>query len=261
MHRIDGAAGSVGRNRCKQSGIEDAEADLFAFHVAVGQREAKLVMDRVAPCFSPPTEQHAAQEQSHHRSPDRPAMRLVPDHAAQVVRQPAPDGEDREHLNQIGERCWIFERMSRIGVHESTAVSAQHLDCNLRGYGTLRDILFLDDLVHHDGNVSHDRLAFGVELRSVDHGGNSVGHDGLAIGVQLGRLHDNGDVGGNGLAFVVRLGDLNSEGFGEFGFIVALEILDHALRNQKHCEDDANREQQVVRCPDEVHPKIAEGLR
>ena len=75
---------------------------------------------------------------------------------------------------QIGERSWILERMSAVGVEEAAAVGAEFLDDLLRGHRTLRDGL-RGDRVHH-------RLAVGV-------------HRGLAVGahvlhlLRLNQLH------------------------------------------------------------------------
>jgi len=46
--------------------------------------------------------QRSAEKQNHHRRPDGPAVRLVFGHAAEVIRQPAANGEDGQHLQEIG---------------------------------------------------------------------------------------------------------------------------------------------------------------
>ena len=46
----------------------------------------------------------------------------------------------------------------------------------------------------------------------------------------------------------------------QFGRGVRLEILDHALRNQKNSKDDAYRHQQIIGHADQIDPKIADGF-
>ena len=67
---------------------------------------------------------------------------LVFHHAAQVVGQPAANREDGEHLEEIGKRRRILERMCGVGVHVTTAVRAEHFDRDLRSDRTLHDSLF-----------------------------------------------------------------------------------------------------------------------
>ena len=43
------------------------------------------------------------------------------------------DQEDRDHLEEIGQRGRVFIRMRGIGVEEAAAIGAQHLDRFLRG--------------------------------------------------------------------------------------------------------------------------------
>ena len=71
-------------------------------------------------------------------------MRLVLHHAPEVIGQPAADGEDGEHLEEVGERRGILERMRGVGVDVAAAVGAEHLDGDLRGHRPLDDGLFLD---------------------------------------------------------------------------------------------------------------------
>ena len=56
VHGVDRAARGVRRDRGEQRGVEDAEADFFAFHVAIGGGEAELLMDRIAIGLGPPAE-------------------------------------------------------------------------------------------------------------------------------------------------------------------------------------------------------------
>ena len=48
VHRIDRAAGRVGCDRGEKRGIENAEADFLALHVAVSRSHAELLMNRIA---------------------------------------------------------------------------------------------------------------------------------------------------------------------------------------------------------------------
>src|SRR5262245_38897660 len=99
MHRIDRAARGIGRDRSEQRGIEDTEPDFLALHVPAG--DAEVLVDRITIGLSPPTQQHAADEKDDHRGPYRPAVLLVLHYSTEVVSEPAPDGEDRQHLDEI----------------------------------------------------------------------------------------------------------------------------------------------------------------
>ena len=140
VHAVDRAAGGVGGDRGKQRGIEDAEAHFLAFHVAAAGVDAQVCGIADCPTASA-CQQHqdAADEHHEHRRPDRPAMPLVLDHPAKVIGQPGGDREDREHLNEIAQRRGILKRMGGVGVEESAAVGAQHLDGDLRSDRSLRD--------------------------------------------------------------------------------------------------------------------------
>src|ERR1700731_2909192 len=63
--------------------------------------------------------------------------------ASQRISESSGNDEDGKHLQEIGDRRWIFKRMSAVGVEESAAVRAQHLDSFLRGYGSLSNRLRL----------------------------------------------------------------------------------------------------------------------
>ena len=221
VHRIDRAARRVGRDRGKERGVEDAEADFLALHVAVGRGDAELLMNRIARRFGPPAEQHAADKQDRHRRPNRPAVLLVLDHSAEVISEPAADRENRKHLEEIRERRRILERMRRVGVGVTAAIRAEHLDRDLRRHRTLHDVLFGDGLFFHHRLVvsALDRLALVVFLLDLD----------------FHRLHQR------------RLG-------------VTVEILNHPLRHQKDREDEANGQQQVIGHAHEIDPEIADGL-
>ena len=70
-------------------------------------------------------------------------------------------------------------------------------------------------------------------------------HDGFAVRAE------------NGLAFVVLFLDRDFVRLDELGFRVRLEILNHPLRHEKHREDQADGQQQVVSHAHQIHPKIA----
>ena len=62
VHGIDRAAGGVGRHRGEQRGIENAEADFLAFHVAVGGGDAELLMNRIAAALPPTSKRERRRE-------------------------------------------------------------------------------------------------------------------------------------------------------------------------------------------------------
>jgi hypothetical protein len=101
VHRIDRPARGVGRHGGEQGGIKNAEPHLFAFHVPAARGDTELLMDWIARRFRVPAQKSAGQEQNHHRCPDRPSMSGALDHPAEVIGQPAADGENREHLEKI----------------------------------------------------------------------------------------------------------------------------------------------------------------
>ena len=60
MHRIHCPARRIGCDRREERGVENTEADFLALHVAVGDSNAKIVMNRVARRLGPPAEENAA---------------------------------------------------------------------------------------------------------------------------------------------------------------------------------------------------------
>ena len=96
-----------------------------------------------------------AKEKHGHRRKDGPAMPLRSGHSSQRVGQTRRNREDREHLQKIGERCRVFERMCAVSVEKSAAIGSEHLDGFLRGHRALRDGLFCHGL--------HDRFAIGAD--------------------------------------------------------------------------------------------------
>ena len=91
-----------------------------------------------------------------HDGEDRPALALAADHAAEHVGECRADREDRPHLEQVGQRARVLERMRRVGVEEAAAVGAELLDGVLRGDRPLRDDLL--------GAFQRRRLGVGVEV-------------------------------------------------------------------------------------------------
>ena len=179
-------------------------------------------MNRIARAFGPPAEQHTTDKQDRHRGPNGPAVLLVFHHSAQVISESAADGENGKHLNKIRERCRIFERMRCVGVYVTAAVRPEHFDRDLRRHWPLHDVLF------GDGLLLHHRLV----VSSLDR-----------------------------LALVVFLFDLDFHRLHQRRLGVRLEILNHPLRNEEQCEDEANRQQQVVSHAHQIHPEIAERIR
>ena len=130
----------------------------------------------------------------------------------------------------------------------------------MRCHWTLSNNLLLDFLIHHDRHIGHHRLPFFVELGHVYQYRYAVGEERLALFVQFRRLHHNGDIRGNRVAFLVVLGHLDAKGFGELGLGIRFKVLDDALGNEKYGKYHANGQQEVVSCPDQVHPEITNRL-
>ena len=63
-----------------------------------------------------------------------------------------------------------------------------------------------------------------------------------------------------GLRLVVLLLDRNLHRLDQRRFGVRLEVLDHALRHEKHRKDEADRNEQVISDADEIDPEIADGV-
>jgi hypothetical protein len=59
------------------------------------------------------------------------------------------DQEDRQHLQEVGQRRRVLVRVRRVGVEEAAAVGAQHLDRLLRGDRAHRQGLRANGLVLH----------------------------------------------------------------------------------------------------------------
>ena len=140
MHGVDGSAGRGGRDHRKQRRGHNAEADFFAFHVAAG--EAERIESVVAMRLGPVANDDAGDEQDAHHRENGPALALVADHPTEHVGQRRADREDRNDLHEVGKCRRVLEGMRSIGVEETAAVGAEHLDGDLRGNGPHRDRLF-----------------------------------------------------------------------------------------------------------------------
>ena len=92
---------------------------------------------------------------------------------------------------------------ARVGIDVTTAVCPEHLDRDLRCHRSLHDVLL------GDGLLFHHRLAFSID---------------------------------NGFAILVHFGDRNFHRLDQGRFRVRFEVLDHALRHEKHREHDADRD-------------------
>jgi len=107
--------------------------NLLAFHVAQRRIDAERGQQRVAVRLGPVADRHTGPGTARHGGEHRPALPLVADHAAEHRGQAGAEDKDGDHLDQVGERRRVLERVRRVGVEEAAAVGAQHLDCLLRG--------------------------------------------------------------------------------------------------------------------------------
>ena len=134
-HGVDGARARAGRHGREQAADGGAEAGLLALHVAEwpGRRppgRAGCRRTRGAWRATAPTRRI-----DRHRGEDRPALALVAGVLAERVGQRERRQQDREHLEPVGQRGRVLERMGRVGVEEAAAVVAQLLDPFLGGDG------------------------------------------------------------------------------------------------------------------------------
>ncbi len=86
--------------------------------------------------------------------------RWSPTMPAEHVGQRRADREDQHHLDEVGERVGVFERMGRVGVEEASAVGAQHLDDFLGSHRALGD---------HSAWRPRSVVAFGVGAEVLGH--------------------------------------------------------------------------------------------
>ena len=161
MHRIDGAA-SIGGDGRKERRIGYTEANLLAFHVAARLECARREIDierrkgGIAVRLRPIDCRHADEEQDAHGGKHRPALALVPHHAAEHVGERSRDPDQQKHLNEVRERGRVFVGMGGVGVEEPAAVGAENLDHLLRGDRSLGDRLL--------GAFQRRRIDIGAEV-------------------------------------------------------------------------------------------------
>ena len=74
-------------------------------------------------------------EEHRHRRPERPALPGVADHLAEGVDEPGRNGEDGQHLEEVGQRVRVLVGMGRVGVEEAAAVGAELLDASWQATG------------------------------------------------------------------------------------------------------------------------------
>src|SRR5258705_8404303 len=80
-------------------------------------------------------------EKDRHHCEEGPSLAAITDHLAEGVSQSRADRKNREQLEEVGQRSWIFVRMRRVGIEKSAAISTEFLNNFLRRYRTLRDRL------------------------------------------------------------------------------------------------------------------------
>ena len=131
MHGVDRAAGGGGGDDREERRERRAEADLLALHV--GAVDPERVHERVARGLGPVGDADAGDEEQAYGGEDRPALALVPDHAAEDVGERGAEREDRYHQQQVCDRRRVLERVGSVDVEEAAAVGAEHLDRDLRG--------------------------------------------------------------------------------------------------------------------------------
>ena len=94
--------------------------------------------------LGPVADGESGRKQHIHRREDCPAVARRAGHAAQRISEARADDEDRKNLQEVRERRRILIGMRAVGVEESAAVGAQHLDGFLRGHRALADGLRLE---------------------------------------------------------------------------------------------------------------------
>src|SRR5208337_2186219 len=87
------------------------------------------------------TEEHPCQGHYHERRENRPALALIPYHSPERIRQSRGNYQEQKHLEQVGQRRGIFERMCRVDVEETAAIGAEQLDGFLGCHRPLRNRL------------------------------------------------------------------------------------------------------------------------
>ncbi len=189
MDAVDGATTRIGSDGGEERGIGDAKAHFLAFHVAAGlQRGGVLVnslQQGIASGLGPIRRRNTAQEESCHRRPHRPAMALRSGHSPQCVSKAGRNSEDGKHLQQVAKWGGVLKGMGTVGIEESAAVRAQHLDRLLRGNRPLRNGLVGYGIHHRFAIRPNHRLA--VRSRLLD----LLRFDQLRGVVRLKILHDS----------------------------------------------------------------------
>ena len=226
MHGVHRTAGSQRGNGGEQAGIGDAEAGFLAFHVAaalhggdglVGTQPGK---QGVALLLEGHRADRKHQENHRHGREYRPALARIADHAAESEAERGRDQEDRQHLDEVGQRRRVLVGMRRVGVEEAAAVGAEHLDRFLRG-----------DRTHGQGlGLRRGRLRHGIALVVLER---------LAGGIELG---------------IVVFRDFQCR-----HVLVGVEILDGALTHQEHGKDQRERQQDLQRNAGQIDPGVADG--
>ena len=107
---------------------------------------------------------HAGQqhdEDDSHGRQHRPSLARIAYHFAEGVAKRCRNEQDRQHLQEVGERRWVLQRVRRVDVEEAAAVGAELLDRNLRGRRPNRDYLLGDRAAVAVGNAAGPSCAVG----------------------------------------------------------------------------------------------------
>ena len=226
VHGIDRAARRRRGDHREQTGSVDAEAQLFALHIAARlQRGLGLVntqrqQQRVARLFGGGDNHHGGDKHQRHGGQHGPALARIANHPAKGKAQGRRNQEDRQHLKEIAQGGGVFIRVRRIGVEKTTAVGTQHLDGFLRRHRAHGQRLRVGPGVFHDGFAL--RVFKGLAIRAV-------------FGLLVGRGFERGD-----------------------GF-VAVKVLNHALPDKQHGQHQRQRHQQPRGDARQVDPEVADN--
>ena len=71
---------------------------------------------------------HGAEEHHHHRREDRVALTAVARHPPVHEHERRRDDQHEQHLEEVGERGRVLERVGGVDVEEATAVGPELLD-------------------------------------------------------------------------------------------------------------------------------------
>ena len=206
VHAVDGA---VGRRRGEGrpcAGGADAEAGLFALHVAAGLIDeggvdrAVLRKLRCRVQFSRKKNAEADGQHEEHREKQCPSLPLVFHIPPEGEAERGGNQQNADQFNQIGSRVRVFKRMRRVHAEEAAAVRSELLNRNLTRCRALRN-----DLAGHDGSVRSSN-----RLKQID-------------------------------------------------LIVAVKILNDALRSKDDGNNKRQRKQNIDNAPDHIHPEAADA--